>query len=191
MISATKQGRDKYLVFKASKELYGIKVDYLKEVHRPKKILNLPRTSKVLSGIINLRGYILSVFNFPTLLWGSGNDIDSGMNDEYSQPVVLVVSLGNQQVGILADEISQLVEVINITDTETSDFKGKKLSNPLIRTQIGSLADDQKVLIVDLESIFGSYLLTTQASDEIQIEIEDDEEFDLDQYTLADDSSNG
>ncbi len=188
MMSTTIQSHNKYLVFQALKELYGIRIDYLKEVHKPEKILKLPRTSQVLSGIINLRGYILSVFNFSVLLWGTETISDSYMNGNGNQPVVLVVTVENQQIGILADEITQLVEVVDITDTTSSDFKGKKLSNPSIKTQVGTLDGDKKVLIVDLESVFGNYLSTPQISDEMKID-EEDEDFDLGQYTLDDDDS--
>ena len=182
------QHRNKYLVFQASKELYGIKVDYLKEVHKPEKIMKLPRTSKVLSGIINLRGYILSVFDFSVLLWGSDKSSDSKTGDR--KPVVLVVTIENQQLGILADEINQLVDVVEVTDATASDFKGKKLSNSSIKTQIGKLESEEKVLIVDLESAFGNYLSNTQIEEEMKIDIEDeDNDFDLDQYTIADEDT--
>ena len=192
MMSTTIQSRNKYLVFQASKELYGIKIDYLKEVHQPEKILKLPRTSQILSGIINLRGYIMSVFNFSVLLWGSESISDSSKNGDNNQRVVLVVNVENQQIGILADEITQLADVVAIADTTSSDLNGKKLSNPSIRTQIGTLKDDKKVLIVDLESALGNYLSSSPISDEMKIDKEDEQEdadFDLDQYTLADDDS--
>jgi len=188
MMSATIQSRNKYLVFQASKELYGIRIDYLKEVHKPEKILKLPRTSQVLSGIINLRGYIMSVFNFSALLWGSESISDSHKHGNENQQIVLVVKVEDQQIGILVDEITQLAEAVDITDTTASDLKGKKLSNPSIRTQTGTLDDDKKVLIVELESLFSNYLSSSPISDEMKIDEEDDG-FDLSQYTLADDDS--
>ena len=187
-MSTTIQSRNKYLVFQASKELYGIRIDFLKEVHQPEQILKLPRTSQVLSGIINLRGYIMSVFNFSALVWGSESISDSHKCGNENQPVVLVVKVENQQIGILVDEITQLAETVDITDTTVSDLKGKKLTNPSIRTQIGTLDDDKKVLIVDLDSVFKNLLSSSPISDEMKINEEDDG-FDLDKFTLADDDS--
>ena len=183
-MSSRMRNQRKYLVFQASEELYGIKVEYVNEVHKPEKILKLPRTSKVLSGIINLRGYILSVFNFKNLLWGEEDITNKGLSELNNAPIVLVVTIDNQQLGILADEINQLVDVVEVVDASEDDFRGRKLLNTKIGIKIGILENGKRAFLVDLKHTFSEYLSGEQISEEMKID-EEDEEFDFDQYTLA------
>ncbi len=177
---------EKYLVFQIVKEVYGIKVDYIKEVFQTDKILKLPKTSNVLSGITELRGYILSVFDLLYLLWGNGFDIERKLVNQSNN--VLVISIKGQDVGILVDQVHQISKIKETSSANESHFKGKTLVDESLITQIGVLEDQTEIMIVNPEEALGNYFTSVKTPKREQ-EDTDDMDFDLSQYTLPDESS--
>ncbi|MHA1993418.1 MAG: chemotaxis protein CheW [Candidatus Hodarchaeales archaeon] len=178
----------KYLVFQIVKDVYGIKIDYIKEVFQTDKILKLPKTSQVLSGITELRGYILSVFDLSVLLWGA--QLDRQAEKKNGKYDVLVVTIKGQDIGILVDQVNQILKIRSFTEADQSKFKGKELVDESLITQIGVLDDQSDVFIVDPEKVIGNYFTVVKTSEKIQIQEDtDDMDFDFSQYTLPDEGS--
>jgi purine-binding chemotaxis protein CheW len=181
---------DRYLIFSILKDTYGIKIDQIKEVFQADKILKLPKTSEVLSGITNLRGYILSVFDLSVLLWGSKSKMTEDNLQKSESYNILVVTIHGQDIGILVDEIKQLAEINEFSKLDSSFLDGRELEDSSLVSKIGVLSDQSNVLIVDPESALGNYFTAVKSPDETKV---DDEEidFDFDQYTLPDEKSAG
>lgn len=191
MSTAVLQEAEKYLVFKVANELYGLEVFYLKEVFQTKKILKLPRTSEILAGIVNLRGYIVSIFDLSKLLWGLDSSTKKKLEDSSSSSqtkIVLLVTIKGQDVGILADQIQQLVELPDFTEKDPSLFKGKKLQNESLISKIGLTADKKKIFILNLNILLGGYVIPAKAKQSVVLD-DEDADFDFDQYTLPDEAS--
>ncbi|MHA1945301.1 MAG: chemotaxis protein CheW [Candidatus Hodarchaeales archaeon] len=188
MSTTTMQISDRYLIFSILKDTFGIKIDQIKEVFQTDKILKLPKTSEVLSGITNLRGYILSVFDLSVLLWGSERNMTESDSRITEQHNILVVTIHGQDIGILVDEINQLSEITEFSTPDSSLLGGKELEDPSLITKIGVLSDQSNVLIVDPENALGNFFTAVKSPDETKV---DDEEidFDFDQYTLPDEES--
>jgi purine-binding chemotaxis protein CheW len=188
MSTTTMQISDRYLIFSILKDTYGIKIDQIKEVFQTDKILKLPKTSEVLSGITNLRGYILSVFDLSVLLWGPERNMTEKDSQITEQHNILVVTIHGQDIGILVDEIKQLSEITEFSTPDTSLLGGKELEDPSLITKIGVLSDQSNILIVDPKNALGNYFIAVKSPDETKV---DDEEidFDFDQYTLPDEES--
>ncbi|MHA2074718.1 MAG: chemotaxis protein CheW, partial [Candidatus Hodarchaeales archaeon] len=104
----------KFIIFGIADDLFGLEVDNLKEVFQTNNILQLPRTSELLAGIVNLRGVIISVFDLSMLLWGNASQ---SLSDKTSVDVseitmnILLTTIKEQDVGILVDHIYHLGEI--------------------------------------------------------------------------------
>jgi purine-binding chemotaxis protein CheW len=177
---------EKYLVFQIVKEVYGIKVDYIKEVFQTDKILKLPKTSDVLSGITELRGYILSVFDLSVLLWGTDFETERKLVNQSKN--ILVVSIKGQDIGILVDQVHHIARIKQISNANESQFKGKTLVDNSLISQIGLLVDQTEILIVNPEEALGTYFSSVKVPEREQ-EDTDDMDFDFSQYTLPDEGS--
>ncbi|MFW9854863.1 MAG: chemotaxis protein CheW [Candidatus Thorarchaeota archaeon] len=186
-MSAILQQSSTYVIFQVSDDSYGIGVDYLKEVIQTDKILKLPRTSEALTGIINLRGYILSVFDLFGLLWKSGRTSpnNDSQDNAHKQYTILVSSIQDKDLGILVDHVHQLTEVNEFREVKRSDFHGRDLVNPSFITQVGILDKTKKIFIIDMENVLGNYF-TIVRSPEGTASTKEDFDFDLNQFTLPD-----
>ncbi|MFX0184410.1 MAG: chemotaxis protein CheW, partial [Candidatus Hodarchaeota archaeon] len=183
MATSTMQETEKYLIFKVAEDLYGLDVTYLKEVFQTKKILKLPRTSEILAGIVNLRGYIVSIFDLYKLLWGFDSRSNIEILEELDLPsqtkIVLLLTIKNQDVGILADQIYQLAEITEFGKKDTTFFKGRELQNDSLVTKIGFLDDNQEVFILNLDVLLSGYVVPTKIR---KAPVQEDDVFDFDQY---------
>ncbi|MFX0125226.1 MAG: chemotaxis protein CheW [Candidatus Hodarchaeota archaeon] len=178
----TEKAKNRHLIFRIAEDLYGLEVHYLKEVFQTGNILKLPRTSSVLEGIVNLRGYIVSIFNLSVLLWGK----DSHKEDEVSDKtnIILLVTIKDQDIGILVDQIHQLDTITEFKSAEKSYFQGRELLNPSLVSKVGLLDNKQTVLILDLEGLLGDFI--TSKKSERKMTTDEDFDFNFDQYTLPD-----
>jgi purine-binding chemotaxis protein CheW len=106
MIASKEQNQ--FLVFTVGKEQYGIEIKAVQEIRsyeKPTLIANCPTFVK---GVINLRGIIIPIFDLRDKL-GSKNCI----YNEWT--VVIVLCIKNKTVGIVVDEVS---DVLTVTDKE-------------------------------------------------------------------------
>ena len=188
--SIEKAQGERYLIVRVLDDLYAFEIHYLKEVFQTETISTLPRTSTILEGIVNLRGSIVSIFNLSILLWGSINHVADKFPSEsaFKRKTILLLSMKNQEIGILVDQVMRLETLSDFITGDKSYFKGKELVNPSSISQIGFLSDKQPVFILNLEALLASYISSTKPIKEVK-EVEGEEEFDFSQYTLPDPDS--
>ncbi len=98
------------VTFSVGAEEYGIYIEEIREVVRIPAITHLPETESFLKGVINLRGNIIPVIDMRERFQMEAL--------EYSQTTrVIVVSMDNKLVGLIVDNVSQVV-VLNKEDIE-------------------------------------------------------------------------
>jgi purine-binding chemotaxis protein CheW len=93
-----------YVAFALNSQEYGIEIFKIKEVFSYRKITPLPHVKGFVKGIINLRGVILPVFD---------------LREKFHLPlaaytpfhVIIVVEIQGRVMGIIADEISDVLEL--------------------------------------------------------------------------------
>ena len=92
------------IVFRLSREWYGVEIRKVKEVIRVTKITYLPSSPEYIAGIVNLRGNILSV-----------TDLKRIFSLPYEEPTektrIIAVELGILETGLLVDEVIESIEV--------------------------------------------------------------------------------
>jgi len=188
MSSTLVQISEKYLIFSIINETFGIQIDKIKEVFQTNEILKLPKTSEVLVGITNLRGYILSVFDLSVLLWGSERSRKKRNSQKTDQYNILIVTIQGQDIGILVDQINKLAEITEFLTPDNSLLDGKELEDSNLISKIGVLSDQPEILVVDPEHALGRFFTAVKSPDETKAD-DDEFDFDFDQYTLPDEES--
>src|SRR4030043_163265 len=92
------------IVFRLSREWYGVEIARVKEVIKVGKITYLPSSPEYIAGIVNLRGNILSV-----------TDLKRIFSLPHKEPTektrIIAVELGILETGLLVDEVIESIEV--------------------------------------------------------------------------------
>ena len=94
-----------YVTITLSGQTYGVEIEKIKEVFSYRKITPLPHVKGFVKGIINLRGVILPVFDLREKF-----HLPAGEYTPYH--VIVVLELAGRVMGIVADEISDVVEIL-------------------------------------------------------------------------------
>ena len=101
----TTENQESYCTFKVGTMNLGIAVENVQEVFRFQKLSRVPLSDNVLSGLMNLRGQIVTTidlrqrFELPT------------RSDVESPPMNVVIRTADGPVSLLVDEIDDVVEV--------------------------------------------------------------------------------
>ena len=119
---------EKIIVFEVNNHLIGLPISVIEEVFQTREILKIPRTSKVLRGIVNLRGQIISIFSLSEILFGN---ITSDIQED-KEFDILLVNYQNHALGLLVDSIVQLVA---LTGSKEDSKKKTKKNNPKKETR--------------------------------------------------------
>ena len=97
-----------FLCFRVSSEIYAINIMVIKEIIKPREVTEIPRTPGFVSGVLSLRGIIIPVFNMRLRL-GLPEGERSGRER------IIVVKKGEEFIGILVDEVTQVVRIASAT----------------------------------------------------------------------------
>ncbi len=116
-----------YLTFELEKRRYGVAVEYVNSVLDSQLITPLPHGSTIVTGLTNVRGNVVPVFDpRETLRQTKVDDIKNGgvseesMEDEEGGIVIFEVENGTLLpfIGLQADRIGK---VVNLEDSDISD----------------------------------------------------------------------
>jgi purine-binding chemotaxis protein CheW len=117
----------KYLTFLLAREEYAIQVLKVREIMGIQHITTVPQTPPDVKGVINLRGKVIPVTDL-RLKFGLPET-------EYTQRTcIIVVQLQGEsasQVGIIVDEVSEVLNLVQADIQDTPDF-GRGVSTPYI-----------------------------------------------------------
>jgi purine-binding chemotaxis protein CheW len=93
-----------YVLFALRDQIYGVEISKIKEVMSYRKITPLPNMKGFIKGIINLRGIIIPVFELKM-------KFDLSVDPYTPFHVIVVMEIAGRIMGIIADEISDVVEL--------------------------------------------------------------------------------
>lgn len=112
--SVKEQGRNlggKYLTFVLAEEEYGLEIRQVREINGMMGITSVPRTPDSVKGVINLRGKVIPVIDLRL-------KFAMQMADTTEETCIIVVDVGNGEMGIVVDRVS---EVIDFTDNDIEE----------------------------------------------------------------------
>jgi purine-binding chemotaxis protein CheW len=150
----------KYLTFTLGQESYGIPVLKVREILRLPDITPVPQMPDYISGVINLRGKVVPVFDLRVKFRLS--DVTS--NERTCIIVLQVTSQGGEtmQVGIIADTVEEVV-FIPQNDIEATPNFGANLSTEYILGMAKVRGSVKTLLDVDQIFSWSSFDLVNQS----------------------------
>ncbi len=134
--------------FMLDRERYGIESQYIREVYPLKNFTPVPCTPSFVTGVINIRGQILSIID-------PGKFFDLSRKGLSDLNKVIILHSPVMEFGILADEILG-VKKISMEDVETSlptltdvrlDYLKGVTGNRLIILDGGKILGDEKLIV--------------------------------------------
>ena len=131
--------------FNLGDRLFAVDIMRIKEIILPQKLSHLPRASKILEGVINLRGVVIPVMDMRKRF---------GMPDapDGKTGKLLVVSLARQILALVVDNVMEVISV------PAKDIKPPLETTDGIDMQhlLGVCLSEQRVfMILDIDSLLG------------------------------------
>lgn len=105
MVANSKSLSDAVIIFQLADKKCACSVDFIKEVARASSIYKIPNNHPLVEGILNLRGMIIPVIRFSSLL----NLQETKKNTSH---LVLVVNVSGFGVGLLVDHVFKVERVL-------------------------------------------------------------------------------
>lgn len=90
------------MLFALGEEWYAVDVSQVREIKRQFEITPVPATPSHISGVINLRGEIISATDLAALL---------GVEDDSDNPVIMICDLPELTTGLVVGGVADIVEV--------------------------------------------------------------------------------
>lgn len=136
----------KFLTFKVDKEEYGIDLMQIREIKGWTETTRVPNTPKFMSGVINLRGAVIPVFDLR-------NRFDMGTTEPTIMHVVIIVAVGKGLSGILVDAVSDILEI-----PETEIKEAPKMDTKIDDVFVDGLISVQEkmVILLNVEELFNT-----------------------------------
>ena len=140
----------KYLTFLLAREEYAIQVLKVREIMGIQHITTVPQTPPDVKGVINLRGKVIPVTDL-RLKFGLPE------TDYTQRTCIIVVQLRGEsasQVGIIVDEVCEVLNLIEPDIQDTPDF-GRGVSTPYL---LGMAKVKGKVkILLDIDHVVSAH----------------------------------
>lgn len=132
------------VAFKLGKEEYAVDILHVQEINRLLNITRVPRTERYIEGVVNLRGNIVPIINLHTKY-----SIQSAGEEEDKR--IIVFHIDDLKVGIIVDEVSEVIN-IKAKDIEETGRVYESTSSEHIKGV--AKVDDRLMILLDLNKIF-------------------------------------
>lgn len=139
----TIENKQRYLTFFLSDEEYGISIENIREIIEVLHITSVPYSPDYLKGVINLRGKVVPIIDLK-LKFGLPECVPT------EKSCIIVVEYTGEYVGVLVDEVSEVIDVSEDQFDETS-FLGQKVEDRFIRG-VGKIEGKIKILL-DIKNV--------------------------------------
>jgi len=135
---------NQFVTFSAGDKGYGVDIMAVREIRSWSPTTELPDGSYSACGVLDIRGTVVEVHDLSAMLGGQRLQPEPGH-------VVLVVSLGETNVGILVDSVSDIIfakdDEFREAPNSNGDPSGAKVSR-LVRQE------DRLIAILNLQALF-------------------------------------
>ena len=137
---------NQFVTFTCGQRLFGIEIMSVREIRKWSKTTPMPNQPYGACGVLDIRGSIVEVYDLASML-GAHSD-----RDETSK-VILVVSLGNRDVGVIADTVSDIIfaKPDDLRPPPNGQGRGDSTVSKLVKS------GDQLIAVLDLDVLFPSY----------------------------------
>ncbi|ONK25324.1 chemotaxis protein CheW [Bacillus sp. VT-16-64] len=135
--------QEKYISFAIGEELYGIKINEIKEIIKMQDTTVIPNSKEYIKGVINLRGIVIPVISLRHRF-----DLPE---EKYTKDTrIIVVSYEGEMVGIVVDRVSR---VTTFDDLQPSSGDHGNIDKSFI-SGIGT-SGEELVAVLNLNELLG------------------------------------
>lgn len=145
---------NQYVIFKLDQEEFGIDIMNVKEIIPYQESVHVPNTPKFIEGIINYRGNVIPVINLK-------KRFNIGLAETTEDTRIIVITLGEKEVGFIVDEASQTIRLDEDKIDPTPDIISGIDKRYIIG--VGKIDEDRLLILLDLMEI-----LTNEEKDAIE-----------------------
>ena len=148
------ENKEKYLSFEVKENDYAIQIKYVDDIIGFQEITEVPDMPDYFRGIINLRGQIIPIidvrgrFQIETI-------------EYHARTCIIVVSLNETTVGLVVDEVHEVLDISENEIQPTSSKENKSFINALAKVngevklliELEKMLDKETNYALDLEEI--------------------------------------
>jgi purine-binding chemotaxis protein CheW len=137
---------NQFVTFTCGQRLFGIEIMSVREIRKWSKTTPMPNQPYGACGVLDIRGSIVEIYDLASML-GAHSD-----QDEASK-VILVVSLGSRDVGVIADTVSDIIfaKPDELRPAPNGNGRGESTVSKLVKS------GDQLIAVLDLDVLFPTY----------------------------------
>ncbi len=142
----SKGNTSQLLTFALDEQLFGIPVNYIRDIFKSTSITHVPLTPPEVAGVVNLRGHIVTAINLRHKL-----GLPTGEKSQVNMNVA--VDIGSEMYSFIIDSVS---EVLTLPKTDFEENPAT-LDDNLKELSLGIYKLDQRLLIVlDVNKLIGN-----------------------------------
>ena len=135
--------------FRLRDEEFAVDVGSVKEITRVAEISHIPEAPSFIQGVTNLRGQIIAVVNL-------AKQFGLASQEELPESARIVVTeLNGQTVGILVDEVPEVLKIPEENIEPTPELIQTKVKKDYIKG-VGKL-DNRVIVLLDLEKVLATH----------------------------------
>lgn len=98
--------QSQFLTFTVTGEEYGVDIMTVREIKGWTETTRLPNSPEFMRGVMNLRGLIIPIFDLRARF-------GKGLTQADSKNVVIIIAVGERNIGLLVDSVSDILTVNN------------------------------------------------------------------------------
>lgn len=137
----------KYLTFTLEEENYGLEILSVREIMGVLKITSVPNTPDCVKGVVNIRGKVIPIVDLRL-------KFDMSETDHTEQTCIIVVCVGDVEIGIIVDCVSEVMDIVEDDIEDTPEFGVNVDTNTILGIskaggRVTILLDINKVLTAD------------------------------------------
>lgn len=135
-----------YLTFKVANELYGVDILKVQEIRGCSPATQMPNAPEFIRGVMNLRGSVVPIldirrrFNMPEV-------------EFTAQTVIIVVNIYDRTIGMIVDNVSDVVDVSLDDMRDAPDF-GSSIDSSFIEGL--SPQGDEMIILINVDEMMKS-----------------------------------
>ena len=137
---------NQFVTFTCGQRLFGIEIMSVREIRKWSPTTPMPNQPYGASGVLDIRGSIVEVYDLASMLGAHSDQADTSK-------VILVVSLGNRDVGVIADTVSDIIFAKQDDMRRSPGGKGHGESSVSKLVKSG----DHLIAVLDLNVLFPNH----------------------------------
>ncbi len=142
-----KNATQQFLTFTVGGEEYGVDIMTVREIKGWTETTRLPNSQEFMRGVMNLRGLIIPIFDLRTRF-------HQGMTEATAKHVVIILAIGDRNIGILVDAVSDILEA-NADQIKAAPEGDTQVDTDYISGLIS--IEERMVVLLNVEHLFEAH----------------------------------